>query len=150
MAGNLEKLVNGVVNVGFGAAAITMEKGKEVLDVLNAKGEEVRKDPAAPDFARSMSDILDQAGFAVSDVTARVNERGEAAAERVLDELILARVRLLNTTERTEFMAHVRDLVDSVDDSAVSVEVEVECDDADEATTAAPDNVEDSAAGQDA
>lgn len=148
MATNLEKLVNGMVNVGFGAAAITVEKGKEVLDALNAKGEEVRKDAAAPDFARSMFDILDDAGYAVSDMTARVGERGEAAAERVLDELILARVRLLNKTERTEFMAHVRDLVDSVDDSTVSVEVEVECDDAEPADE--PEDVQDASTEQDA
>lgn len=42
----------------------------------------------------------------------------------MLDELILARVRLLTKTERVDFMAHVRDLVDSVDDDTVTVEVE--------------------------
>ena len=42
----------------------------------------------------------------------------------MLDELILARVRLLTKTERVDFMAHVRDLVDSVDDNTVTVEVE--------------------------
>ena len=43
---------------------------------------------------------------------------------RILDELILARVRAMTKAERVEFMAHVRDLVDSVDDDTVSVKVE--------------------------
>ena len=36
----------------------------------------------------------------------------------------MARVRLLTKSERVAFMAHVRDLVDSVDDDTVTVEVE--------------------------
>ena len=63
-------------------------------------------------------------------MTERLGEKGESTAERVLDELILARVRFLTKAERTEFLAHVRDLVDSVDDATVTVEVEVESVDA--------------------
>ena len=77
MATKFEELVNGMVNIGFGAAAITAERGKEVLENLNARGEEVlsnlnakgdevRHDPATPDFARSMSDIFEQAGGMLS------------------------------------------------------------------------------------
>ena len=51
-------------------------------------------------------------GGTFSDVTERLGAKGESAAERVLDELILARVRFLTKAERTEFLAHVRDLVD--------------------------------------
>lgn len=126
MVTKFEELVHGMVNIGFGAAALTAEKGKEVLDTLNAKGEQVRSDATAPDFARSMSDIFEQAGGAFSDVTERLGEKGESTAERVLDELILARVRFLTKAERTEFLAHVRDLVDSVDDATVTVKIEVE------------------------
>lgn len=126
MPTKFEKLIHGMVNIGFGAAALTAEKSKEVLDTLNAKGEQVRSDATAPDFARSMSDIFEQAGGAFSDVTERLNEKGESTAERVLDELILARVRFLTKAERTEFLAHVRDLVDSVDDATVTVKIEVE------------------------
>ena len=124
MVTKFEELVHGMVNIGFGAAALTAEKGKEVLDTLNAKGEQVRSDATAPDFARSMSDIFEQAGGTFSDVTERLGAKGESAAERVLDELILARVRFLTKAERTEFLAHVRDLVDSVDDATVTVKVE--------------------------
>lgn len=135
MTTKFEELVNGMVNVSFGAAAMTAERGKEILDGLNARGEEVLRDLSArgeqvrhdrqtPDFARSMSDIFEQAGGTFSDVTERLSEQGATAAERVLDELILARVRLLTKTERVDFMAHVRDLVDSVDDDTVTVEVE--------------------------
>ena len=131
MVTKFEELVHGMVNIGFGAAALTAEKGKEVLDTLNAKGEQVR----------SMSDIFEQAGGAFSDVTERLGEKGESTAERVLDELILARVRFLTKAERTEFLAHVRDLVDSVDDATVTVKIEVEP--ADEKTPEA-----DSAEGQ--
>ena len=131
MATKFEELVNGMVNVGFGAAAVTAEKGKELLDGLNARGEEVlrdlndrgeqaRHDSRSSDFARSMSDIFMDAGGTFSEVS----ERGATAAERILDELILARVRLLTKSERVAFMAHVRDLVDSVDDGTVTVEVE--------------------------
>ena len=142
MPTKFEELIHGMVNIGFGAAALTAEKGKEVLDTLNAKGEQVRSDATAPDFARSMSDIFEQAGGAFSDVTERLNEKGESTAERALDELILARVRFLTKTERTEFLAHVRDLVDSVDDATVTVKIEVEP--ADEKASEA-----DSAEGQD-
>ena len=142
MPTKFEELIHGMVNIGFGAAALTVEKSKEVLDTLNAKGEQVRSDATAPDFARSMSDIFEQAGGAFSDVTERLNEKGESTAERVLDELILARVRFLTKAERTEFLAHVRDLVDSVDDATVTVKIEVEP--ADEKASEA-----DSAEGQD-
>ena len=49
----------------------------------------------------------------------------------MLDELILARVRVMTAPERTAFLAHVRDIVDSVEDNVTSVPVEsVEPDDA--------------------
>ena len=132
MATKFEELVNGMVNVGFGAAAVTAEKGKELLDGLNARGEEVlrdrgeqaRHDSRSSDFTRSMSDVFMDAGGTFSEVTERLSEHGATAAERILDELILARVRLLTKSERVAFMAHVRDLVDSVDDGTVTVEVE--------------------------
>lgn len=136
MVTKFEELVHGMVNIGFGAAALTAEKGKEVLDTLNAKGEQVRSDATAPDFARSMSDIFEQAGGTFSDVTERLGVKGESAAERVLDELILARVRFLTKAERTEFLAHVRDLVDSVDDATVTVKVESADAEADETNQA--------------
>lgn len=136
MVTKFEELVRGMVNIGFGAAALTAEKGKEVLDTLNAKGEQVRSDATAPDFARSMSDIFEQAGGTFSDVTERLGAKGESAAERVLDELILARVRFLTKAEHTEFLAHVRDLVDSVDDATVTVKVESADAEADETNQA--------------
>ena len=136
MVTKFEELVHGMVNIGFGAAALTAEKGKEVLDTLNAKGEQVRSDATAPDFARSMSDIFEQEGGTFSDVTERLGAKGESAAERVLDELILARVRFLTKAERTEFLAHVRDLVDSVDDATVTVKVESADAEADETNQA--------------
>lgn len=124
MASKFEDLVNNMVNIGFGAAALTAEKGKEVLDSLNAKGEEVRRDPSTPDFARSMSDIFERAGGMFTDVTDRLNNQSSTAAERILDELIIARVRPMTKAERIEFLAHVRDLVDSADDDTVTVKVE--------------------------
>lgn len=124
MAMKFDELVNGMVNISFGVAATAAEKGKEVLEDLNAKGEQVRRDPSTPDFARSMSDIFEQAGGAFTDATDRLNSRGEATAERILDELILARVRMMAAGERAEFVNHVRDLVATVDDDAVHVPVE--------------------------
>ena len=67
----------------------------------------------------------------ISDLTERLGTQGETAAQRVLDELILARVRVMTAPERTAFLAHVRDIVDSVEDNVTSVPVEsVEPDDA--------------------
>ncbi len=126
MASTFESLINNMLNVGIGAAATAAEKGKEVLDDLSAKGEQVRREQPAPDFARSMQDIFTQAGGAFSDVTERLGTKGSTVAERILDELILARARTLTMSERVEFMAHVRDLVDSVDDATVTVEVEAQ------------------------
>ena len=134
MAKKFEDLVNDMVNVGFGVAATAAEKGKEVFDDLNAKGAEARADASGTDFARSMSDIFECAGGAFGDVTERLGACA-CVAERILDELILARVRAMTVSERIDFLAHVRDLVDSADDSTVTVEVESvdEADPADEA-----------------
>ena len=93
MVMKLDQLVNGAINVGFGAAAVAVEGGK----------------------------------------TERLGMQGETAAQRVLDELILARVRVMTAPERTAFLAHVRDIVDSVEDNVTSVPVEsVEPDDAED------------------
>ena len=130
MVMKLDQLVNGAINVGFGAAAVAVEGGKKVLDDLNTKGEQVRKDTATPDIARSVSDMFEQAGGTISDLT---DDKApvEVLGMRVLDELILARVRVMTAPERTAFLAHVRDIVDSVEDNVTSVPVEsVEPDDA--------------------
>ena len=47
MVMKLDQLVNGAINVGFGAAAVAVEGSKKVLDDLNTKGEQVRKDARA-------------------------------------------------------------------------------------------------------
>ena len=126
MVMKLDQLVNGAINVGFGAAAVAVEGGKKVLDDLNTRGEQVRKDTATPDIARSVSDMFEQAGGTISDLTERLGMQGETAAQ-----LILARVRVMTAPERTAFLAHVRDIVDSVEDNVTSVPVEsVEPDDA--------------------
>ena len=133
MVMKFDQLVNGAINVGFGAAAVAVEGGKKVLDDLNTKGEQVRKDAGAPDIARSVSDMFEQAGGTISDLSDRLGMQGETAAQRVLDELILARVRVMTAPERPAFVAHVRDIVDSVEDNVTSVPVEsVEPDDAED------------------
>ena len=88
MVMKLDQLVNGAINVGFGAAAVAVEGSKKVLDDLNTKGEQVRKDAGAPGIARSVSDMFEQAGGTISDLTERLGMQGETAAQRVLDELI--------------------------------------------------------------
>ena len=88
MVMKFDQLVNGAINVGFGAAAVAVEGGKKVLDDLNTKGEQVRKDAGTPDIARSVSDMFEQAGGTISDLTERLGMQGETAAQRVLDELI--------------------------------------------------------------
>lgn len=141
MAKKFEDLVNDMVNVGFGVAATAAEKGKEVFDDLNAKGAEARADASGTDFARSMSDIFERAGGAFGDVTERLGASTSTVAERILDELILARVSAMTVSERIDFLAHVRDLVDSADDSTVTVEVE-SVDEADPADEAPGDDAE--------
>lgn len=79
MVMKLDQLVNGAINVGFGAAAVAVEGGKKVLDDLNTKGEQVRKDTATPDIARSVSDMFEQAGGTISDLTERLGMQGETA-----------------------------------------------------------------------
>lgn len=124
MATTFEDLVNNMVNVSLGAAALAADKGKELFDDLNARGAAARSEAADSDFGRSMADVFKQAGGAFGDITDRLGERGATVAERILDELIVARVRPLSTTERAAFVAHVSELVDSVDDAAVKVPVE--------------------------
>lgn len=133
MVMKFDQLVNGAINVGFGAAVVAVEGSKKVLDDLSTKGEQVRKGAGAPDIARSVSDMFEQAGGTISDLSERLGMQGETAAQRVLDELILARVRVMTAPERTAFLAHVRDIVDSVEDNVTSVPVEsVEPDDAED------------------
>lgn len=125
MATKFEELINGMVNVGFGVAATAVEKTQDALGDFAEKGEQVRKDASTPDFARSVSDAFEQAGGTFSEVTERLNAKGETAAERVLDELILARCRTLSKTERTAFVSHVSELIAALDDEdVVTVEVE--------------------------
>lgn len=134
MDGKLEGLFNNAINVGFGAAAVTIGTSKKVIDDLAARGAEVRNDTATPDIARSVSDMFEQAGGTISDLTERLGTQGETAAQRVLDELIMARVRIMTASERTAFLAHVRDLVDAVEDNVTTVPVEAVADvDAEEA-----------------
>lgn len=146
MATKFEDMVNNMVNIGFGVAATAAEKGKEVFDDLSAKGAAARDDASQTDFGRSMADIFEQAGGAFHDVTDRLGGSGSGLAERVLDELILARVRPMTKSERVEFMARVRDLVDSVDDKTIEVEVEV---DAPEGDVADAVDAEEEAAAED-
>ncbi|MFR7670677.1 MAG: hypothetical protein ACLU0O_08345 [Collinsella sp.] len=54
-----------------------------------------------------MSDMFEQAGGTISDLTERLGMQGETAAQRVLDELILARVRVMTAPEHG-FLAHAR------------------------------------------
>lgn len=126
MAVKFDELVNGMVNVGFGAAAVMGEKGREVLEGLNAKGAEVRSDADASDFTRSMSDIFARAGGVISDATERLSATGATTSEKILDELIRARVAAMTESERAAFVEHVRDLVDSVAAGPTVVDVEVE------------------------
>ena len=138
MDGKLEGLFNNAINVGFGAAAVTIGTSKKVIDDLAARGAEVRNDTATPDIARSVSEMFEQAGGTISDLTERLGTQGETAAQRVLDELIMARVRIMTASERTAFLAHVRDLVDAVEDNVTTVPVEAVADvDAEEAEDAA-------------
>ena len=100
MAMSFDELVNNMVNVSLGAAAMAADKGKELIDDLNARGAQARSDASQGDFARSMADVFKQAGGAVSDVTERLSEQGATVAERILDELIVARVRPMTKAER--------------------------------------------------
>lgn len=130
MATGFEDLVNNMVNIGFGVAATAAEKSKNVLDDLSVKGAEVRADPKQSDFTRSMADVFERAGGTFSDVTGRLNATGSGVAERILDELILARLRSLSLTDRASFVGHVQNLVDSLETVTVEVETEEPADDA--------------------
>ena len=124
MATSFEELMNNMVNASLGVAAVAADKGKELLDDLTARGAQVRADAAESDFSRSMVDAFERAGGTFHDVTERVSAQGANVAERILDELILARVRPLSATERAAFIAHVEELVANVPDAATEVSVE--------------------------
>ena len=124
MVTKFEELVNGMVNIGFGVAATAAERGREGLEDLNTKGAEVRSDANSSDFARSMSDAFERAGGVFTETTERLAADGSTAAERVLDELIVARLRMLDAPERAAFLVHVGDLVTAVESETVSIPVE--------------------------
>ena len=135
-------LTEGAINVGFGAAAVAAEKSKEVLDDLNAKGEEVRNDAQTPDIFRSISDAFKAAGGTISETVERLSTRGETVNEKVLDELILMRARQIPADEREEYLTHVQNLIRSIPDEG-PVNVEVEADEPEAADAAAPEDVAD-------
>lgn len=124
MVTKFEELVNGMVNIGFGVAATAAERGREVLEDLNTKGAEVRADATSSDFTRSMSDVFERAGGVFTETTERLAADGSTVAERVLDELIVARLRMLDAPERAAFLVHVGDLVTAVESETVSIPVE--------------------------
>ena len=124
MATSFEELMNNMVNAGLGVAAVAADRGKELLDDLTARGAQVRAEAAESDFGRSMADAFERAGGTFHDVTERVSAQGATVAERILDELILARVRPLSATERAAFIAHVEELVAQAPDAAIEVPVE--------------------------
>ncbi len=124
MVTKFEELVNGMVNIGFGVAATAAERGREVLEDLNTKGAEVRSDATSSDFTRSMSDVFERAGGVFTETTERLAADGSTVAERVLDELIVARLRMLDAPERAAFLVHVGDLVTAVESETVSIPVE--------------------------
>ena len=116
MVMKFDQLVNGAINVGFGAAAVAVEGGKKVLDDLNTKGEQVRKDAGTPDIARSVSDMFEQAGGTISDLTERLGMQGETAAQRVLGELCRRKVAIYrfcidNAQLFKSVSFHLRDLL---------------------------------------
>ena len=117
-------VTNDVINVGIGAAAVAAEKSKEVIDDLNAKGQEVRSDPSTSDFARSLVEAFERAGGTISETVERLSMKGASLSDKILDEFILNRARQLSVAERAEFVAHVKDLVDSIEDETVTVEAE--------------------------
>lgn len=131
MATKFEDIVNGMINVSFGAAAVAAEKGREVIDDLNARGEQVRGGAEAPDFARSVAEAFSAAGGRVSEVTERLSTKGEGFAEKVLDELVLLRARGIDPADRPALISHLTDLIQNADVETVDVKVEsVEAEDA--------------------
>lgn len=136
-------LANSAVNIGFGAAAMAAEKSKEFISSLDEKGANVRGNAQTPDIAKSVSDMFEQAGGTISDLTARLSDSSETVAVRVLDELILAHVRGLDAAEKTAFVAHVTDLVASAEKKATQVDVESVEENVEDAVDAVKDKVED-------
>lgn len=125
IASDAAGLANSAVNIGFGAVAGAVEKGKEVLSNLDDKGANVRNDAQTPDIAKSLSDMFDQAGGSIQGLAKRLTDSSESVATRALDELILAHVRPLDAAGRTAYVAHVTELVAKADEkSAVEVKVE--------------------------
>lgn len=135
MAATFDEIVNNMVNVSLGAAAMAADKGKELLDDLSARGAQARSDASASDFSRSMADIFKQAGGAFSEATERLSAQGESVAERILDELIVARVRPMTPDERVVFIERMTKLVHEAPATTVKVPVEVSEDVAAEGTS---------------
>ena len=135
-------LTEGAINVGFGAAAVAAEKSKEVIDDLNAKGEEVRNDAKTPDIFRSVSDAFKAAGGSISDTVERLSTRGESVNEKVLDELILMRARQIPASEREDYITHVQNLIRSIPEEPT---VEVPVDEDEPAPAQDVEDVEDAA-----
>ncbi|MBY4798255.1 hypothetical protein K6V98_07840 [Collinsella sp. AGMB00827] len=126
MATKFEEIINGMVNVGFGAAAVAAEKSKAVISDLEAKGEQARRDIPESDFVRSVADTFTQAGGTVSEVTERLATKGEGFAEKVLDELVLMRARSIPAEERPQLIAHLTELIEHADEKPAPAQEEVE------------------------
>ena len=67
MAVRFDELVNDMVNIGFGAAAMAADKSREVLEDLNARGEAARNDVEASDYFHLSTPDYSAAALAASD-----------------------------------------------------------------------------------
>ena len=76
MATSFEDLMNNMVNVSLGAAAMAADKGKEFLDDLTARGAQVRADAADTDFGRSMADAFERVDESVRRILAAKRRAG--------------------------------------------------------------------------
>lgn len=124
----LESLIDDTVNVGFGAVAAAVEIGNKTIGELGAKGKQVRANAKAPDFVRPISDVVDSTNEAVSDLIDHMAHSSEQANDRILDELIRFRVKRLDEAGRESYLAHLVNLVESIDEVKVEATVVDECD----------------------
>ena len=124
----LESLIDGTVNVGFGAVAAAVEIGNKTLEELNSKGKQARANAKTPDFVRPISDVVDSTNEAVADLVDRMAHSSEQTNDRILDELIRFRVKRLDDEGRAAYLAHVTSLVQSIDEVKVEATVVDECD----------------------
>ena len=128
MARLLGSLLSDAVTIGIGASSLAAEKGKQTLDSLKEKGQEVREEHAELNFEQDSGDAFARAENLAKATTDYIKTLSGTTNNLILEELIRTRLQNSNDKQRAEFIQRVLDIIDEakVEEAEKTEHVEAE------------------------